>query len=67
MTALVSLAKDMPVRQDEAMTGEVSLMGKVLSVGGIKEKTFAVRFTSLILHSRKTVYSNNFEGRVRSM
>lgn len=42
ITALVSLAQGKPVRQDIAMTGEVSLTGKVLPVGGIKEKTIAV-------------------------
>lgn len=47
MTALLSLAKDMPARQDIAMTGEVSLTGKVLPVGGIKEKTIAVSLASL--------------------
>lgn len=41
--ALVSLAKNKSIRQDLAMTGELSLMGKVLPVGGIKEKTIAVR------------------------
>ena len=42
VSALLSLAKGVPVRQDIAMTGEVSLTGKVLPVGGIKEKTIAV-------------------------
>lgn len=42
VTALLSLALDRPVRQNLAMTGEVSLTGKVLPVGGIKEKTIAV-------------------------
>lgn len=42
VTALLSLAMDRPVRQNLAMTGEVSLTGKILPVGGIKEKTIAV-------------------------
>nr|CAH7743132.1 unnamed protein product [Callosobruchus chinensis] len=41
-TALISLAKAESIRQDVAMTGEISLMGRVLPVGGIKEKTIAV-------------------------
>ncbi|XP_072401412.1 lon protease homolog, mitochondrial [Diabrotica undecimpunctata] len=43
VTALLSLAKAQPIRQDVAMTGEISLMGKVLPVGGIKEKTIAAK------------------------
>lgn len=51
-TSLLSLAMDIPVRADVAMTGEISLTGKVLPVGGIKEKTMAARragITCLIL------------------
>lgn len=54
VTALLSLATDTPVRQNLAMTGEVSLTGKVLPVGGIKEKTIAARragVTCIILPS----------------
>lgn len=40
-TALVSLASDIPVRHDIAMTGEVTLQGRVLPVGGIREKCLA--------------------------
>ncbi|XP_043442242.1 lon protease homolog, mitochondrial isoform X2 [Prionailurus bengalensis] len=43
VTALLSLATDRPVRPNLAMTGEVSLRGKILPVGGIKEKTIAAK------------------------
>merc|ERR1719409_387754 len=46
VTALLSLALDQPARADLAMTGEISLNGKVLPVGGIKEKTIAARRAS---------------------
>lgn len=49
VTALLSLAMNCPVRQNVAMTGEVSLTGKILPVGGIKEKTIAVRALILSL------------------
>ena len=39
--ALASLITDRPVRSDTAMTGEISLRGLVLPVGGIKEKVLA--------------------------
>lgn len=43
VTSMLSLAMDKPIRNDLAMTGEVSLTGKVLAVGGIKEKIMAAR------------------------
>jgi ATP-dependent Lon protease len=39
--ALTSLMTERPVRSDTAMTGEISLRGLVLPVGGIKEKVVA--------------------------
>ncbi|MGH9704657.1 MAG: S16 family serine protease, partial [Candidatus Acidiferrales bacterium] len=43
VTALVSLLTDRPIRPRVAMTGEISLSGRVLPVGGIKEKVLGAK------------------------
>lgn len=51
VTALVSMATGRPVRSDVGMTGEVTLNGRVLPIGGVKQKLLAAQRAGL-----KTVF-----------
>jgi ATP-dependent Lon protease len=67
-TALTSLLTGVPVREDVAMTGEITLRGQVLPVGGIKDKVLAAMrsgVTTVILPRRNEVDLDDLAKDVR--
>lgn len=69
-TAMVSVFTNIPVRRDFAMTGEITLRGQVLPIGGLKEKLLAAKragITNVIIPSEnvrdlKEIGANIYEG-----
>jgi ATP-dependent Lon protease len=69
VTALVSALTGRPVRAEVGMTGEVTLQGKVLPIGGVKQKVMAAHragLTEVILPKRNEPDLEDVPERVRS-
>jgi len=67
-TSLYSLAVRIPVKGDLAMTGELTLTGRVMPVGGIKEKTIAAKrakITNLIMPKQNMEDFNNLPSHIK--
>ena len=68
-TALVSLLTDRKVRPTVGMTGEVTLQGKVLPIGGVKQKILAAHragLTEVIVPQRNEVDLDDVPETIRS-
>ena len=68
-TALVSLLRDQPVRSGVGMTGEVTLRGRVLPIGGVRQKVLAAHragLTTVVLPARNGQDLDDVPEEVRS-
>ena len=68
-TAMVSALTGIPVRQDLAMTGEVTIRGRVLAIGGLREKTMAAlrnQITTVIIPAENEKDLEDIDQTVRS-
>lgn len=68
-TALVSLLRGAPVRPEVGMTGEVTLQGRVLPIGGVKQKVLAAHragLTEVVLPLRNGPDLEDVPDEVRS-
>lgn len=68
-TALVSAMTSTPVRKDVAMTGEVTLRGRVLRIGGVKEKVMAAQragLTTIVLPKSNEVDIEDIPEEIRN-
>ena len=67
-TAIVSALSGRPVRHDIAMTGEITLTGRVLPIGGVKEKVlgaYRAGIREIIIPSENEPHLDDLPGEVR--
>ncbi|MBO5110240.1 MAG: endopeptidase La [Clostridia bacterium] len=69
LTALVSALSGVPVRRDVAMTGEITLTGRVLAIGGLREKTsaaYAAGVRTILIPNDNMKDLENIDEKVRT-